>query len=887
MAPALSARADWIWVEGEKPVSQQVVRHPWYSDVKRDQLSGGDFVAHFDKGREGEAAYEFDAPKGGDYDLWVRANTTAVKLSYELNGGAATDIKVDQDRSGVVNIARDSKIDLRFVAWVRVGTMPLKAGKNRIVFRFHSDNSNHGSLDCFVFVNEPFMPNGTLKPSEMAEHAKQSAEANKGWLPWAPGRDPLKDSPIDLRYLNEAFAGEHGRILARGEVFVHEKPAASGPTSLPVRFWAVNGPPENLQGEGMNRHARMLAKYGVNLVRLHGAVMNEKTGATRMDVIRSRIAAIRSLKGEGIYSLLSIYFPLWVSPDAGPGWREGYNGSTHPFAAMYFNKDLQAQYREWWKAVLTTPGADGSTLLNEPALMALELVNEDSLFFWTFNSDRIPDPQMRIVEKQFGDWATKKYGSISAAMSTWKNVPHKRDAALEGRLGFRPLYSMFTEKTQRDQDTAAFLLETQSNFYRETTDYLRSLGYKGMITASNWTTASNDVFGPLEKLSYMSGDFIDRHGYFSCNHKGDNSAWSIRDGHTYSDVSALRFESEKPGDPKRFSHPSMDPMYNGKPSMISETAWNRPNRYRSEAPLYFAAYGALQDTDSIVHFVMDSDNWSVKPRFFMQPWTLLTPTQAGQFPAAAAIYRRGLIKPGEMMAELPMKISDAVALKGSSLVQTSNLDELRKADVSKAEVAEAPAGIDPLIHLVGRCNVSITNAGGKATLKELKPYINRTSQTIVSSTGELMLDYGKGILRLNAPSAQGCSGNLKAAGSTDLKDVVITSDMDLVNIVLVALDEKPLAVSSRILLQAMTEEKATGFATEPAGNGVMRITSIGQDPWLFREIRGSVKLKRADAAQLKITALNLEGYPAGNASALAAGGAIELKPGTVYYLIQK
>ena len=46
----------------------------------------------------------------------------------------------------------------------------------------------------------------------------------------------------------------------------------------------------------------------------------------------------------------------------------------------------------------------------------------------------------------------------------------------------------------------------------------------------------------------------------------------------------------------------MDPSYDNKPSMNSETTWNRPNRYRSEAPLYYAAYGALQDSDAIVHF---------------------------------------------------------------------------------------------------------------------------------------------------------------------------------------------------------------------------------------------------------------------------------------------
>ena len=39
--------------------------------------------------------------------------------------------------------------------------------------------------------------------------------------------------------------------------------------------------------------------------------------------------------------------------------------------------------------------------------------------------------------------------------------------------------------------------------------------------------------------------------------------------------------------------------------MISETTWTRPNRFRSEAPLYLASFGALQGSDAIVHFALD------------------------------------------------------------------------------------------------------------------------------------------------------------------------------------------------------------------------------------------------------------------------------------------
>jgi hypothetical protein len=264
-----------------------------------------------------------------------------------------------------------------------------------------------------------------------------------------------------------------------------------------------------------------------------------------------------------------------MSPPAEHPWLKGYDGKTHPFVALMFNPEFQEHYRAWWKTLLLTPDANGRKLVDELAVFGLEIQNEDSFFFWTFNPDRIPDAQIRMLEVKFGDWLKQKHGSLDAALGKWKEQKVNRDNFAEGRAGFRPLWNIFNEKSVRDRDTAQFLFETQRNFYVETIKFLRALGFKGVITASNWATASPEVFGPLERWSYTPGNFIDRHGYFSVAHKGDNAEWSIRNGHTYADRSALRFEASTPGKPKQFVHPAMDITYDGKPSMISETTWNR------------------------------------------------------------------------------------------------------------------------------------------------------------------------------------------------------------------------------------------------------------------------------------------------------------------------
>ena len=718
--------------------------------------------------------------------------------------------------------------------------------------------------------------------SKVGQAADTSASSIVGapeWFAFEPKPDPFtKDSAIDLRSLNEPFAGAHGFIGVKDGQFARLDDGQS------VRFWAVNGPPHELKGAELRQCARKLAKYGVNLVRVHGGYFDAQ-GELDPRRVAHALEIVEAMKAEGIYTHFSIYFPLWLKPKPETPWLRGYDGTKNPFAALLFNRDFQAQYRKWWTSLLTTRSpTSGKALVAEPAVAALEIQNEDSFFFWTFAIDKLPDEQARLLEKLFGDWLVKRYGSLDAALTKWNGLKVKRDAPAEGRMSFRPLWTMFNEKTARDQDTARFLLEMQMNFYTETYAFLRQLGFKGVITASNWSTASPEVFGPLEKVSYTAGDFIDRHGYFSCNHKGANSEWSIREGHTYSDRSALRFDAESPGKPKQFVHPVMDPHYAGKPSMISETTWNRPNRFRSEAPLYFAAYGALQASDAIVHFALDSSSWAVKPGFFMQPWTLMSPAMAGQFPASALIFRLGLIKPGSVLAEINLRQDDLLQLKGTPLPQDAALDELRLRDVPQGADLKPGQRLDPLLHYAGRAQVSFTREDAAIKVADLRPFIDHTAQTVVSSTRELKLDYGKGILVMNAAKAQGVSGNLKAAGPTETTDLVITSDLDLAHIVVVSLDNQPLQNSGRMLLQVMSEEQPTHYQTESLANGIKRIVRIGVDPWLVKTLRGSVRFKRSDAAQLKVTTLDDNGYPLATATSARE---IQLKPSTLYYLIQR
>src|SRR4026207_2086428 len=83
----LPLHAVTLWQEGEAPASSTMHRHPWWFDqVKKDLLSGGDWISNFAK-QEGTADYKVEIKEAGDYVLWLRANPTLTKLSWSLDAG--------------------------------------------------------------------------------------------------------------------------------------------------------------------------------------------------------------------------------------------------------------------------------------------------------------------------------------------------------------------------------------------------------------------------------------------------------------------------------------------------------------------------------------------------------------------------------------------------------------------------------------------------------------------------------------------------------------------------------------------------------------------------------------------------------------------------------
>jgi hypothetical protein len=186
---------------------------------------------------------------------------------------------------------------------------------------------------------------------------------------------------------------------------------------------------------------------------------------------------------------------------------------------------------------------------------------------------------------------------------------------------------------------------------------------------------------------------------------------------------------------------------------------------------------------------------------------------------------------------------------------------------------------------VGKVGIQIlTNGTPESQVLDLSPYLNRTNKVARSQTGELEWNWGAGLVKMSAPAAQGVTGFLGAAGSIDLPDITITSPVEYGTVLVVSLDQQPLAVSGRLLVQIMTEEKPYGWATD-APTGLRTITNAGAAPIMVRNFAGAVILKRADASSLRVTALDANGYRVGSPTTNAS--TINLNPSVFYYLVER
>jgi prepilin-type processing-associated H-X9-DG protein len=678
------------------------------------------------------------------------------------------------------------------------------------------------------------------KPGDAAIPQAEAALPPWAAKTWAfdPPRDTFDPAAMfNLRGLNEKVAGESGfmRLAPDGNSFV----LGDG---KPVRLWALNTSAFNkhplFPAPDLARHARFLAKRGVNMVRFHGnvtptdGVLNHIDTAERDNLWR----LVAAMKKEGIYTTFSPYWAVSSRVKHEMGVSAAGKGGN--FGLLFFDPRLQDAYKQWMKQVLTVPNPQtGIPLAQDPALAIIQLQNEDSLLFWT--AQNIEGEAAALLRHKFGDFVIKKYGSFEAAKQAWPDATIKEDDPAKGEMGFYITWELTQDRggpgqKQRCADQMQFTTQTMADFNRMMADYLhKDLGCKQLVNAGNWRTADETRMLDAERYSYCANDVLAVNRYYTAVHDGANAGWAIVNGDTFTDDSVLLRPRDLPVSIKQVD---------GHPMLVTESSWVPPLSYQSEGPFLVAAYQSLNGLGAYYWFATGEEDWRQpgSANGYMPSegkWVCATPMLMGQWPAAALMYRMGYVRKGQPAVFERRALEDLWSRRTPIIAEDPGFDPNRDSG-NIAPKSSIKGGVDPLAFLVGPVVARYGEDPSKSTVAKLSDYIGPADKRVHSITNELAWDYGNGICTLNAPCAQGATGFLGKAGAVRLADTDILSQSNYATVLIVSLDGQPLAAAARVLVQVGTRERPTGWKTRPtqikAGDALRageKVVSFGTAPW--------------------------------------------------------
>jgi len=892
-----------VWVEGESATASTMSRHPWwYDQVDATELSGGAWMSHFNQDSPGEASYDVELPAAGRYTLYARVNPVKSRLMYRFDEGdwSAVPMSRATDRR---NIAADGAPDLRFIGWVEVGSFELERGVHRLTFRAESESQHHGAIDCFVFTTEAFEPIGTSRPGDVAERAT----AEGAWA-FNPPRDSFGDDALlDLSDMNEDVAGQTGFIGLSddGMGFVRGD-------GEPIRFWSVVSYGYRLEPEDMEHHVRMLAKLGVNMVRVHGQIGGHRESTSIDDVNERAIARIhrfiKACKDQGIYLTISPYWYFHHMPEswaeALPGWEPG----DMPTGSLFFNERFQRAYKTWTRELLTTVNPHtGLAIKDDPSVAILQVKNEDSLLFYTAN--RLPREQQTILSRRFARWLVERYGSLDAALEAWDGVRFRNgsnrvvaglgDAPGDGVVAMLGPWELTQPRQgglhRRIADQLEFTAEVQRGFYAEIDRYFREeLGCRQLTNAMNWKSADKLTLDDVERWTYTANDVVAVNRYAGGRHEGENNGYRIDPGHTIVNRSLLRHPLELPTNLKQVA---------GHPMVITESTWVRPNLYQSEGPMLTAAYLSLTGVDSLYWFAEGEADWLRDPRrpwwhvvpesergYALEKWSAALPMLQGMFPANALLFRRGYVAEGEAVVKESRSLAELWRRERPIIAETETFDPNRDLVDRRGQADADTAYVSRLAFLVGRVQVAFGDTASADEVADLGPYIDRQASVVRSNTGELALDWDDGVFTMDAPKAQGVAGFLaESGGRFVLGDVTVESSNEYAAVQVVAMDDRPIAESRRLLVQVGTTNRLTGWTTTVIEDGPepkRRIELTGEPPYLVKDT--DVRLSIGNGSLSKATRLDANGYAAEDVAVRREGGraTLTLPANTMYLVIE-
>lgn len=656
-----------------------------------------------------------------------------------------------------------------------------------------------------------------------------------GWYPFTFPLDDTNLDAIDLTSLLDGPAGKHGFLAVRPDGHFY---FADGSRA---RFFGTNicGRGAAPEKEAAPAIAARLAKYGVNLLRIHaidgrwGPLVDpsqadsrhfDAAGLDRLDYF------FAELKKRGIY----VYFDCldYRHFKEGDGVKDASqfeHGWHHSIkGASCFNARMIELQKEFATRFYTHRNPyTGLRYADDPAVAVVEITNENSVFYFQ-NTELTLPCYRKELEERWNAWLRRQFTTRAELAKRWTNaqgqctlLPEEDPARDSVVLPLKHLYqnpaqAAFVGPTSppRVDAMVRFFFEIERSYYREMYDHLRRIGVRVPITGTNQT------FCPASNAADSINDFMSRNNY-----------WQHPNVHakpyfTFRNLAVVKSDLSRTDNPVTEVASS---SVAGKPMIVPEFNFPWPNEYRAEALPLMAAYACLQDWDGLLFFAYDPGGQTLS-------WfgNQSDPVRWGQFPAAALMFHR-----------------HDVAAAGRTIYLGYS-----EADVFRAGPSHSRREVSPYRQLAYVSKIRNTyfdeTHDGRGTRISGATYsppadaIGNPSRRS-SDTGELSLDAQAGLFTIDTPRTKAVVGFLGQAGPITLQGLSVRATTPFAAILATAMDDAPIASSRRLLITAVARAENTGQAF---AENKRTVPERGRLPVLAEPVRAELSIEVAGPAEV-------------------------------------
>lgn len=799
------------------------------------------------------AKWKFVSQIGASFNLWIREfnKSDESPFLYRLNNGKWKKASPTMSAFDKVDLTQNES-----VCWVNYKKIYVQEGENTLEIKIDGENKKGEiklAIDCISLSLEPYIPQGKLKPDTKIVPPKDA-------FVFRPQGDELDSKDIaafDLRKLNDAKAGTHGFLKVDDKGFVFED-------GTRVRFWGLNVYEQMMMDDdSVKIFIQQLAKFGVNLVRIKGPLCNPETkqfGECDEKLLDRLFFFLAECRNNGIYVALANYDPIDYVITAKDGY-EGFNKeekNVHPYGLLYINEKYQETYKNWAKFLRQNNPYNKIRLYKDPTIAWFEIqsgkgILSDELSF-------VPKVQKDILDRRYNEWLKKRYGDLPYALRSWSTAKKYHPVIEEdGRKGSRcyrilPFDSFrravlldenLDHFNKRKMDQLRFIYEVGDEVNKQLVDYLRKeCRFQGLISMGSSSTAAPFILSGLDVYMKSEGKIISDNAFID--------PWKPKDINAILKPGSLLESKTVLTNP--FLSPVIRPVYKGNASVVSEVSWSFPNDFRGEAVPFISAYASLHGNSTYIWYMADAISWVSR----MGKNVVQTPATMGMFPGYSLMYRRGDIKEGQTVLIQQLSMEDIYTLKGDGLY-------LREFETQKQldKLPDFNGFTNPFSYLVGKVECTLVPKGNSVKMEKIKikDFIDSKKGSVRSTTGELDLNYVNGQLTIDTPKSQAMIGFTNKNNSCKLKDVSIKISNPYGNVLVISLDDNPIANSKHILIQSFTEERNNGWETEkvPKEN-FSRLVNVGDTPIVVDQISAQVSFRNIKKDGWKIWELDPNGY---------------------------